>query len=166
MNFLKHSLIAVSLAAAAGTAMAQPVQATPKLADPATMTTDEKATVKLLQDFRACGREVKQANDAKIATIDAAAKTVATVRGAVADKMTREALSRAGVAAADIKTIMDSFAEADAYNVAEVMKEKQLQDPQSTCLTKLNITDPDKTSAEISAIARKYGRDVLAPKQP
>lgn len=160
MNTLKHGVIAASLAFATSLALGNE---NPKLADPATMTDDEKATVQLLNDYRACTRQGIKENAAKAPEIEAKADEIAAARSDAAAQATREAAIKIGMLPEHAEHLIEAMKGTDAHTIRMALL-SLLPDPGETCLKKLNIDDPNAADKKLGAIIEKYGRDVLAPK--
>lgn len=166
MNTLKHGTIAAALAfATTGLAFANE---TPKLADPATMTDDEKATVQLLNDFRACGVKVADENRKIRDAAEEKASIAAKARNEAAQEETRKAMLAAGISEDHIGAILGAMLSQDQGLLAGALAASSYKDPQEICLKEAKIDTPEAANAmneKLRAIARKYGSDVLAPKQ-
>ncbi len=166
MNTLKNGAIAAALAfATTGLAFANE---TPKLADPGTMTDDEKTTVRMLHDFRACGMKVTDENRKIREAAEEKTAIAARVRNDAAQEKTRKALLAAGISEKNMDAILGSMLAQDQGLLAEALAESSYKDPQEICLKEVKLDDPEAANAvneKLRAIAKKYGNDVLTPKQ-
>jgi hypothetical protein len=155
MRFVKSSLAAALMIAIGGTALAEP------FADPSTMTTDEKAAIQLLKDFRVCVRKVTDRNNLHKPEMEKQARQISAARNAAAEAATREAASKAGLNQDQVDSLLGLFAMEDVELANFGLNISLLPDPAKSCLKNMGIKDSDAAQKKIDDLRKKYGPAIV-----
>lgn len=133
---------AMSLTAAFGGAMAQSAS---------DLTPDEKATVRLYQEFKSCV-------EGKYTTYSQQAESIVKARGKLSNDATRQELKDKGFSDDEADYVMEQLEQGEIEFMTQMLARKS--DPQGQCIAEKNI-DVNVVGPKIGKLIEEHGEGVL-----